>query len=154
MALFFAPIIGLFSNVIFQILGYRFFFKKKLLNSIVFGFLIGGIVSLSFKEIDCLLTYIFLSYSYFNFLNLGETGRRIRLLRELKDAGSGLTYEEIIKCYNREEIILRRLNRLLKTRQIVERNNRLYIGNPIMLIAAQVLVMLKVVLLGRRSEIE
>ena len=40
--------------------------------------------------------YAALGYCYFHFINLGETARRIRIIRELYDAKTGLSPEEIL----------------------------------------------------------
>lgn len=103
-----------------------------------------------------LLTYLSLAYFYvFGFFNLGESARRIRLLIELQAAGErGLTLEQILRAYNARMIIDARLQRLLASGQIVERDGRYTVGTPVMLSLAKLLVFLKVVLLRSRSEFE
>jgi hypothetical protein len=66
-------------------------------------------------------------YVYFHFNNMGETARRVRLLREMASASRPLTYDEILARYNAEEILGRRLSRLLGAQQITRSGDRLYI---------------------------
>jgi hypothetical protein len=108
---------------------------------------IGGLVLNS-------LTYIALGYCYFHFINLGETARRIRLLRELLESDDGLSRNEILQRYDASYILKVRLRRMVNNRQIIIRDNRYYIGKPIMLYLARIMVAMKLVLLGRRSEFE
>jgi len=157
-----SPIVGLFVNVLVQVLSFRFFRHLGLLKSIFLGFGTGFFVLLLLSLILSQqlvtsifvqgLTYIALSYSYFNFINLGQTSRRIRILREFKSAPDGLSEEELLERYNSKEIIERRIERLLISKQIIIKNNNYYIGNPVMLLAAKFLVVLKIILLGKRSE--
>ena len=93
-----------------------------------------------------------MGYCYFNYINLGETARRIRILREIYDSKEGLSMEEILKRYNAKEIIERRIKRLLKNRQIIYKDGKYYIGKPIMLVIAKIIVIMKVILLGKKSE--
>ena len=45
------------------------------------------------------MTYGVLSFGYFHFINLGETARRIRIIREIDAAGRPLTREVILDRY-------------------------------------------------------
>lgn len=165
----FIPIIGLAINVLSQVISFRCFPKIGLLNSVFLGFLIGffSLFLLEFriflieliliKEfiaifIVHLMTYVSLGYCYFHFVNLGETARRIRILRELKDSPDGLSLDEILERYNAREIVERRISRLIKNDQIIFKNNRYYISKTIMLLIARFLIALKLILLGKRSE--
>ena len=97
------PLIALGCNVISQLLFIRLNQRMGLLKSEYAGFLIAGIILVSLEWLRYLLVpqrcfiflltfvtnsiiYAALSYCYFNFVNLGETARRIRILRELNDA--------------------------------------------------------------------
>lgn len=165
----FFPIVSLLVNVMLQVFIFRTFLKRRLLKSIFIGFLAGFIFlillqfsiifSSSIKTSDffgalilSLLTYSSLGYCYFHFINLGETARRIRILRELYEFKEGLTEEEILKRYNAREIVDKRLSRLLKNKQIILREGRYHIGNPIMFLIAKIMTGLKVLLLGKKSE--
>jgi hypothetical protein len=101
-----------------------------------------------------LAAYLCLSYCYFNFLNLGITARRIRLLIELLEAPAGLTWEEILQRSDARHMVQARLGRLLTGGQVRERGGRYTIGAPHLLLAARAIILLKVLFLGKRSEFE
>ena len=101
-----------------------------------------------------MVTYFALGYCYFHFINLGETARRIRILRELQESKNGLTLEGILKRYNALAIINVRLQRMISNKQIVLQAGRYYIGSPLMLYMAKTLIFFKWVLLRRRSELQ
>ena len=159
----FFPIIALLTNIAGQVLLFRFFFRSKMLVSIFIAFFLGFFVFSCFDFFEKkpfavflihLLTYGSLSYCYFHFINLGETARRIRILRELKNSSNGLTLNEIFKNYSSEEIIERRFSRLIGSQQVIFKNNRYYIGRPMMYLIARILAALKYLLLGKRSEFD
>lgn len=101
-----------------------------------------------------LVAYLCLSYCYFNFLNLGITARRIRLLIELLAAPGGLTWEEILQRYDARHMVQARLGRLLTGGQVREQGGRYTIGAPHLLLTARAMILLKVLFLGKRSEFE
>lgn len=163
------PIFGLAINVLSQMISFRILPERGLLNSVFLGFFSGFFILFIFefyiflqqfaltKEsaailIVHLVTYMSLGYCYLHFINLGETARRIRILRELFDAPDGLSLDEILRRYNAQEIIERRLQRLLKNSQIIVKNDIYYIGKPIMLWMARIVVAFKFILLDKKSE--
>lgn len=95
-----------------------------------------------------------MGYCYFHFINLGETARRIRILRELYDRKEGLSMEEIFKRYNAKEIFERRIARLINNGQIIYKDGKYYIGKPIMLLMAKMIVTMKLILLREKSEFD
>jgi len=101
-----------------------------------------------------LLTYGALGYCYFHFINLGETARRIRILREFYEAGGVLSRSELLQRYNAEEMVAHRLNRMLANGQIVERDGNYYIGKPTLLLIANMIAFMKRLILGKSSELE
>ena len=162
------PIISILGNISAQIFSYKYLLHKKLLKSEYFGFLCGVIVlavcqafvygepaveSLSLLCVN-LIIYFCLSYCYFNFINMGETARRIRLLRELCDSSQGLNKEEILSRYNAEVVVDLRMRRLLNNHQIISRAGRYYVDSPVMLLIAKAIVLMKLVVLGKKSEFE
>lgn len=166
-----SPALGLAVNVLVQVLGYRFSRSRNLLKSIFIGFGFGMVfmllidaslhISSGEKALEALslsvlnvMTYGALGFGYFNFVNLGTTARRIRMLVELKESGDGLTYEGLFERYNAREMVERRLRRLLDSGQIVKRDGRLFIGVPFVLIISRFIVWMKVFYLGKRSELE
>ena len=163
------PIIAFIICVVFQILICRFT-KKKLLKSIVIGTFLGFIawavlelmllfLGLTLQEfifyaISNGIIYFSLVYCYFNFLNLGETARRIRVVREIYESQNGLTLNEILKAYNAAEILDKRFKRLIDKKQIVQDNNRCFINNTAILLVSKLIVLMKFMVLGKRSEFE
>lgn len=114
-----------------------------------------GAVSLDLAALalNWLLAYVCLAYCYFGgFYNCGESARRIRLLRELLDAGQdGLSRAEVLERYNAEMIVRARLERLLAGGQLVLREGRYFIGRKDTLWASWMLTRLKVLFLGAPS---
>lgn len=163
------PIIGLTLNVIIQILSFRYISNLTLLRSIVLGFVF-GLFLLFASEIyifkassikDCLslfivnlITYVSLGYGYFHFINLGETARRIRILREIHDSQDGLSIDEILKRYNAHNIVEMRISRLVNNGQIICKDNRYYIGKPIMLLITKTIIAMKLILFSNRNEFD
>ncbi len=163
-----APAGALMLNVMSQVSVFRFFPKIGLLKSILFGFVIGmmglffgDIIAFEgksdFAEIASILIvnfiiYLSFAYCYFHFINLGETARRIRILREIYDSKTGLLEQEILERYNSRHILGMRLNRLINNGQIIFKDDRYFIGKPIMLLIAKIIVAMKIALLGKRSE--
>jgi hypothetical protein len=91
---------------------------------------------------------IFLSFEYvfFHWNNMGGTARRVRLVRELSEAPAGLTIAELLSRYSAREILDRRLGRMIASGQLIERNGRLYPGNPSVLTVARIVGLLKLIL--------
>lgn len=163
------PIIGLTINVLVQVGCSRYISSLALLKSVVLGF-VSGLLSLLIVELyfsfnfsittqdllpilvtNCII-YSLLGYCYFHFINLGETARRIRILRELYDSEEGLSLEELLERYNARDMIDVRLSRLLNNGQIIYKDDRYFIGKPIMLLMAKVILLMKLIVLGKKSE--
>ena len=157
--------IGIGINIFAQIFSYKYFFTKKLLKTEYLGFLCGLIALIVCEIFICrvpaagrfvsiwtdLTVYFCFSYCYFHFINMGETARRIRLLRELYDNPSGLSREEILRRYNAQEIIDTRIRRLVNNGQILLHDGRCYTGNPIMVIILKAMILMKLIVLGKRE---
>jgi len=167
----FIPVVGLLINVLIQIGSFRAFPKLGLLTSVLLGFTVGFLGAFLLEGYLCtvqlmelkdsiaifiinIVAYFSLAYCYFHFINLGETARRIRILRELKEAPQGLSLNEILNRYNAREIIERRISRLIQTGQIKLKNEKFYIGKPLVLVMAKFIVVSKIILLGKKSEFD
>jgi len=165
------PVVGLMVNVLVQILGSRFVVKLGMLRSVILGFVSGGLCVILIEwylSVSCgvpiskditngvtnLIIYAFMGYGYFHFINLGETARRVRILRELYDSKDGLPMNEILERYNAKEIVEKRIARLVNNKQILFKNGRYYINSPIMLLITKALVTMKLILLGKESEFD
>ncbi len=160
------PVIGLTINVVIQVFSVRYILNVTLLKSIIVGFVSGGIAvlgvecylfsaaSMPTRDVVALLTgnfliYAALGYCYFHFINLGETARRIRIVRELYDSREGLSLDEMLDLYNAKHIVDMRISRLVHNGQIVEKDGRYYIGSPVMLFISKGMVLLKRAVLGK-----
>lgn len=165
-----APLAALAANVGTQVAVFRVSPQRGLLRSELIGFAVGGAALLLIhalaggaaadaRESAALLfanalCYGALGYSYFHFGNLGETARRVRIVRELAASPDGLTLEEIIRRYDAREIFDRRLRRLTGTGQIVLRDGRYFIASPVLAAMARAVLLLKLLFLGSASEFE
>lgn len=166
------PILGLIMNVLVQVVSFRNLPSPPfgLLKSVILGFIAGFtlvfFLGLSFlfvaqdtqflfSLIVNIISYASLGYCYFHFVNLGETARRIRILRELYESVDGLTKEEILQRYDAKYILDRRLDRLIANSQVILIDGKYYIkGQPFMLTISHIIVALKYILLGKRSEFD
>ena len=167
----FASLIALVINIFVQIFSFKFIARLGLLKSEYLGF-VAGFFSIFLIEfyivftrlipidnsisilIANLVIYLSLGYCYFNFVNIGETARRIRILRELYDSKEGLSMAEILERYDARDIVEKRLSRLVNHGQIICKNRKYYIGSFIMLLIAKIIVTMKLILLGKKSEFE
>jgi hypothetical protein len=163
---FLAPIIALLAtsvNCFAQVITIRYC-GAGLLKSVYLGFVIGlffnslliVIVFTSFEStwdsvaysIISLLTYSALSYCYFHFINLGETARRIRLIREIGSFEHAPTRVEILERYGPAHIYQKRLDRLVASKQIKLVAGRYVINRPSMYVITFVMEALKHLVFG------
>lgn len=164
-----SPVAGLAANVAVQLSCSRLLPRWSLLRSVIVGFAIGFactiVIDSTLFRISLqpmpriagvfttnILTYIALGYCYFHFVNLGETARRIRILKEIRESENGLTMEEILSRYNAAAILRYRLDRLLRKGQIIYRDGRYFLGKPTMLFMARIILLMKQIVTGKRSE--
>ncbi|NIP99144.1 MAG: hypothetical protein GWM98_01035, partial [Nitrospinaceae bacterium] len=84
-----------------------------------------------------LLIFAALGYCYFHFVNLGETARRIRIVRELEESPDGLTLPQLLERYNARMILRVRVRRLVDNGQLILREGRYFIGNPTLLLISR-----------------
>lgn len=160
------PIFAFSINVVTQILCVRFV-MNGLLKSLFSGFAV-GLLNLLFIQLFTaflnvallpnlivnIIIYSSLGYCYFHFINLGETARRIRILRELYDSDGGLTLEEILKLYNAKKMVELRLQRLLGNGQVILKDGMLFIGKPVLLLISKTILLMKLIILGQKSEFD
>ncbi len=166
-----APLFGLCCNIIAQILLVRLV-RIKLMKSVFYGFFLGIFIMLSiellyyllyqdlnlFDFIFVLLTNVIiygaLGYCYFHFINLGVTGRRIRILCELDKAEKGLTLMEILQRYNARELIDNRLTRLINNRQIIMSGDKYIVKQSSILLITLLILKAKRLIIGKESEFD
>lgn len=155
-------LLGLAANAAAHIVFFRGIRALGMLRALLVGFFsgVGAVVMLNIllhedfgMAAANLITYVLWGYAYFHFVNLGETGRRIRILREFEEAPQGLSTAELLNRYNAQEVIERRMERLLSSAQVVSKNGAYRIANPLLLWSARTIVFLKMLLLGCAHEI-
>lgn len=163
------PVIGLAGNAVSQISFLRLSRRTPLLRSIYAGFAAGaavvcvaqaaarggaGPLAFAGELLANLVIYAMLGYGYFHFINLGETGRRARLLRELYDSPEGLTLAQLLSRYGSKQMLAMRLARLTGNGQIVLEDGRYRLGRPTVATMGRIILFLKKAILGRSSEFE
>lgn len=151
------PFFGFLVNILIQILSFRYV-KLALLKSVFLGFsagffiiIISGLKSSLFILIANLIIYSAFASFYFNFISLGETARRVRILKELYDCRRGLSLEEILQRYSAEEIIERRIARLISNNQIIYKDAKFYISFPVMTYIVKLISLIRMIVFGRRG---
>lgn len=158
------PVLGLACNAAASVAGTRWG-GLSLLRAIYAGFLAGEAAVVAAHAVAGfpagagglaadLASAAFLGYAYFHFVNLGETGRRVRLLRELDAAPDGLTIDELLARYDARRIVDARLGRLLRSGQLVLADGRYRTGRPVMAWMSAAIVFAKKLVLGRASEFD
>jgi hypothetical protein len=155
------------ANVAGQIAAYRLLPSEgKLFRSQVAGTLTGLLIlilllrsppaaefSADVVTADALL-YAAFCFVYFHWNNMGETARRIRMLRELAAAPQGLSFDDLVQRYSAREILERRLERLAAAGQIEETEGRLILRSRAVLLSARLMGLAKLVVFGGRSELD
>ena len=90
------------------------------------------------------------SYCWFHYVNIGEASVRIRILREIAEAGCDLSREEVLSRYNAQTILESRLERLVQSGQLKECESRYFLGKPRLIHVARIFDFLKLIVLGKR----
>jgi hypothetical protein len=141
---FYHPILGMFLNVIIQILSFRYICKKTIIASMIIGYLTGllaiiyfeisTIVVLKYPPIESfflgstvILTYILLSFCYINFLGLIISALRTRILTEINNT-KGISMKECMERYSPEEMLINRSKRWINKNQIYYKDNCYYLN--------------------------
>lgn len=153
------------TNIVFQVVIFRFRSDLTLVISLVLGFFCGisallvmetaflmrngdsAAQILAMTTVSAVILFC-LSYGYFQLLNIGEASLRIRILREIDASPDGLTEEQILSKYGAKEIIETRLRRLITTRQVICRDGRYFCGRPKVLYVAKTLRFFKKLVFG------
>ncbi|MFH1359727.1 MAG: hypothetical protein ABIJ41_01660 [Candidatus Omnitrophota bacterium] len=164
----YSPFFGLAVSIIVQVLILRFNSRFSLLKSMVIGFFCGFaglmIIDIGYNVSTAsrgelllnlnLFIYCLWANVYFHFVNMGETARRIRILRELYEASGGLTLDELLERYNAKGIIEKRIERLVHNDQIIFKEGKYYIKNRLLWLVAKMIISMKFIFLGKRSEFD
>lgn len=94
-----------------------------------------------------LLIYFSSAYCFINFLNIGDTSIRVRILAELADNGPH-TEVEIIDKYGAQKIAELRISRLIASDQIRVKGNNLFPGKPRQILLAKAYLLLRRIIFG------
>ena len=165
------PLMALTINIIVQIFMVQITGQGTLLKSVFSGAFAGGvgllmmdgyIYHLSAHSLSNYLPYVLvnliiylcLCWNYLNFVNMGETARRIRILREIYEVPHGISLPNLLKRYNAEEGLNRRLERLLKNDQITLKEEKVFLKKSSVLIIAKCFRLAKLILLKKESEFD
>lgn len=94
--------------------------------------------------------YALLAYGYANFFNLGESSVRVRIYRELVQAGGrGLDRRDLLERYDEEAMFRARLVRLVAAGDLEETGGRYRLGQMRLLWVARIIFALQRMVLGR-----
>ena len=99
-----------------------------------------------------LVAYLALAFCYFNFVNLGITSLRIRMLQEVLARGGRMSKANLLACYNTGRMVELRITRLIEGGHLVERNGRLQVGKGRFLLLARIFDALRRIVFGRAQE--
>jgi len=166
----FIPLVSFFINIVIQLSINKFNKNCGLLKSELYGFVIGLLFQIFFEVYYNYLSFIYrdtmlivianiiiyccLGYCYFHFVNLAITARRIKILRLLYAHNKGLTYHDILNKYDAKEMIDNRIDRLIGSGQINIYDGRFIIGNSTMLFISKIILLLKMLIIGKKSEFD
>lgn len=165
-----APILGMLINVLVHVIVSRFNQGRSQMKCLISGFIFGLIcvVAVSLiahcKQINNLdftayllsgcIAYSALAYIYFHFININIASLRVRILQEIINSKEGLTQEGILSHYNAEQMLDNRIDRLVASNQLVEKQGIYYLGsNRIFLILFWFFEVLKFIFLGRGNRL-
>ena len=167
-----SPILGLIVNIVCQIFSFRLIASLTLLRSIFLGFGIGfclvGTLEMQrysqafYTQVGDFMSilianeiiYACLGYCYFSMIGLGETARRIRLLKDLYANPKGLRLNEILALYNAKDMVDMRIGRLVNNGQVKLVKGHYFIDKPLMLFLTKLSIFTKLLVLGKRSEFD
>ncbi len=151
-AIVFTAFAGFICYLIVQLTIFRFISSRRIIKGLLFIFFLGAVVDITagvyvFFVLDLknsfglpmlllllicslgiygLLCFLYVLYIYGPY----ESSIRIRILREFTDVyPKGLKREELLRNYNDEKILRTRLDRLVGSGDIVNREGRLWIGS-------------------------
>ena len=158
------------SNVFAHVIISRFYHGCRQIKCLIFCFIFGLICTVSltlginFLQTNSLdffsylllgcISYVALAYSYFHFVNANIASLRIRILQEIIDSAGGLTEEGVLYRYNAEQMLDKRIERLVNSNQLVEKQGTYYLGrNRTFLRLFCSFEVLKFVFLGRGNRL-
>lgn len=108
-------IITIFTSVFTQVIFFRLSSDKNIYRSLIIGFLLGlsSLLIYSYFQptkisllIGNLIIFVLFMYSYFHWINMGETARRIRILIEIGSAKNGMALNELEKSIRQNRYLV------------------------------------------------
>ncbi len=166
---FMTPLLGLVVNGVIQTLSYRGG-VKNLLKSEFVGFISGLIILLVcsawiIHEFDVsardysiflivnLTIYGAMQIWFTSVLGIISVALRVRML-QFVSATQSVSYQELVVAFKPDELIQRRIERLVKTGQIKQTDGKYYLNKRGLLYIALILDAYKLFLLGKKSEFD
>lgn len=163
----FAPLIGLAACVVTHCVAARLSSLRSPYPCLALGAVAGMTASVASTWIACsratvapgdttalvamnLLASAAFAFNYFCFVNLAITSLRIRLLGELSHAGGCLSKTALLARYDTSDVIALRIQRLVKSGHIVERNGRFFTGHLHFLAVARIFDYMRWLIVGAR----
>jgi hypothetical protein len=113
----------------------------------------GGAATDRYDVAVALILYGAWWYVFFlHFVQAFDSSLRVRLLVMLHEAGGRLPRAEVLRRLNDRRLLEVRLNRLLKNGYVVERGGQFFVVSAPIKVVALFFRILKIILMGRRSE--
>jgi hypothetical protein len=167
----FSPIAALAINMAVQIVGFRLRRGSHFFRSVMEGFFLGALALLIIESLLIigdetrsdgvtmallvnLPTYLALSYCYYSFVQLGQTSIRLRMYSEIASRAAGVTIAEMEREYDESALTDMRVQRLIESGDILEKEGRYFIGRRRLLLVVHIIFAAKHILLGKKSEVE
>jgi len=164
------PLLSVLVNLLVQVFSFRYWKGSNYFLTIMLGFGVGLAAFIVMETLflwedfstDLLLTallvntpiYICLAYCYYSFIQLGQTSIRIRLYAEIASKQDGLSAEEVAKEYSDDSLIAVRIQRLVESGDLIDRNGAFFIGRRRLPLIGDILFAAKRFLLGKTSEFD
>jgi hypothetical protein len=166
---FMTPLLGLVVNGVIQTLSYRGG-VKNLLKSEFVGFISGLIILLASSIwiinefnvsarnytmflITNLTIYGAMQIWFTSVLGIISVALRVRMLQFISTTQS-VSYQKLVTAFKPDELIHRRIERLVKTGQIKNEAGKYYLNKRFLLYIALILDAYKLFLLGKKSEFD
>lgn len=161
-----APVAGMGVNILAHVIASRIHRGHGQIKCLLYGFILGltftlflasGVYSGKTGKLDFsgyvlmdIISYIAFAYGYFHFVNINIASLRIRILREIIDLPQGLSEKDLLSRYNAEQIVNRRIDSLVSSDQLIEKEGCYFLGkNRGFLALFWIFEILKYIFLGR-----
>ncbi|NBT35862.1 MAG: hypothetical protein EBT03_10070 [Betaproteobacteria bacterium] len=164
-----SPVFALATNCVTHVAVARMSRNKSPYRTIVRSAIAGLVVVVALTLLGCdqlplmrhdvvaylvlnIAAYLALSFDYFSFVNLCLTSLRIRMLREIYNAGGSLAGDHLGRLYDDRSLTTLRIDRLVRGGHLVLQNGRLYSQRSIFLKIAKLFEWLRWFVLGPTAD--